>query len=136
MRDFARRTAEPGTTFFSAARLARPDALACGDVAMFTFVAPAPLVALATAMSAGLAIVAFDLPATAELCPNDESALLVRPAQPAPMAAAILRLIEEPDLADRLGCSARRRAAAFSPAGVRAHLEEFYTRCRRLAAVH
>jgi hypothetical protein len=42
---------------------------------------------------------------------DGQTGLLVEPGQPEPLAAALLRLLEQPELAARLGAAGRRRAA-------------------------
>jgi len=59
-------------------------------------------------LAAGLPIVAGDLPATRLVLRSGENALLAEPEDPAAMAAAISRLLSEPELAQRLGSQGRR----------------------------
>jgi glycosyltransferase involved in cell wall biosynthesis len=59
-------------------------------------------------MAAGLPIVASDLPAIREVLEHERNALLVHPDDPAALAAAIRRLLDHPELAERL------RARAFA----------------------
>ena len=63
---------------------------------------------LLEAASCGRPIVAADVPGSREIARDGESALLVRPRDPAALAAAILRLAEDPALRARLGASGRR----------------------------
>jgi lipopolysaccharide/colanic/teichoic acid biosynthesis glycosyltransferase/glycosyltransferase involved in cell wall biosynthesis len=60
------------------------------------------------AMRAGMAIVASRLPGIEELVEHEHSALLVKP-NPIALAEALLRLIQDPELQQRLGREARRR---------------------------
>ena len=53
-------------------------------------------------MAAGLPIVATDLPAIREVLRHDQNALLVPPGDAPAMAAALDRLLSEPELAERL----------------------------------
>jgi glycosyltransferase involved in cell wall biosynthesis len=65
-------------------------------------------------MAAGLPIVASDLPSTRQILRHDETALLVPPEDPQALAAAIRRLLDSPDLAQRLGAAAYQAARQFS----------------------
>ena len=66
--------------------------------------------ALLEAMAAGLAIVASDIPGNRLLLDEGRHALLVPVRASEPLAAAILRLLDDPALAARLGAAARCRA--------------------------
>lgn len=57
-------------------------------------------------MAAGLPIVASDLPALREVLRDGQNGLLVRPDDPAALAAALRRLLGEPALAERLRAAA------------------------------
>ncbi len=65
-------------------------------------------------MASGRALVASDLPSIREVVRPDEHALLVPPDDPATLAAAILRLAAEPDLAGRLAATAREYVEDFT----------------------
>lgn len=65
--------------------------------------------ALLEAMAHGLAIVATRVGAHGEAVTDGREALLIRPGDPAGLAAAIGRLLDEPALRARLGQAARRR---------------------------
>jgi L-malate glycosyltransferase len=62
------------------------------------------------AMATGLPVVATRVGGTPALIEDEVSGLLVPPADPQAMAKAILRLVETPDLAARLGTAARATA--------------------------
>jgi len=64
---------------------------------------------LMEAQSQGLACLATRLPAIAELVADGETGLLVPPADPAALAAALARLIAEPALRQRLGGAGEAR---------------------------
>ncbi len=63
--------------------------------------------ALLQAMASGLAVVATGVGGTPAVVTDGETGLLVAPGDPAELARAILRLVEEPALADRLRAAAR-----------------------------
>ena len=67
---------------------------------------------LLEAMATGCPIVASDLPANRELIRDGEEGLLVPPGDPGALAVAAVRLLEDGELAARLGAAAHRRAAA------------------------
>lgn len=59
-------------------------------------------------MASGRSIVATDLPSAAEILADGVNALLVPPSDPAALAAALRRLLDDPALAERLGAQAAR----------------------------
>jgi glycosyltransferase involved in cell wall biosynthesis len=74
---------------------------------------------LVEAMAAGLPIVAGDTPANRDVLCDGREGLLVPADDPGALCGAILRLLEQHDLAARLGAAAQQRAAAeFSLAAV------------------
>lgn len=66
-------------------------------------------VALRQAMAAGMPVVATDLPAVREAVTDGGTGLVVPPADPAALAAALGRLLDDPAAARRLGEAAARR---------------------------
>ncbi|MBV8777527.1 MAG: glycosyltransferase family 4 protein [Alphaproteobacteria bacterium] len=68
--------------------------------------------ALLEAAACGRPIVASDTPGCREVVAPDETGLLVPERNPAALAAAIRRLVEEPALRRRLGAAARAKAVA------------------------
>jgi glycosyltransferase involved in cell wall biosynthesis len=66
------------------------------------------------AMAAGRPIVASDLPSSREFLRHEHNALLVPPGDPVALAAAIRRLLDCPELAERLGRTAFAEAPRFS----------------------
>lgn len=65
-------------------------------------------------LASGRPLVASDLPSLREVLRPDEHALLVPPDDPEALAAAILRLAAEPDLARRLAATARDYVTDFA----------------------
>jgi glycosyltransferase involved in cell wall biosynthesis len=65
-------------------------------------------------MAAGRPIVASDLPSIREVLRDGDNALLVAPGDPHALAAAVTRLIEDRDLAQRLARTARADAGGFT----------------------
>jgi glycosyltransferase involved in cell wall biosynthesis len=62
------------------------------------------------AMASGRPLVATDIPGCREAVVHNETGLLVPPADPPALAAALKRLIDDPGLRARYGAAARRRA--------------------------
>jgi glycosyltransferase involved in cell wall biosynthesis len=65
-------------------------------------------------MASGGTILASDLPSTAEVVRDGESALLVPPGNVEALAAALRRLYDDPALRERLGAAARQLAPQYS----------------------
>jgi len=83
--------------------------------------------ALLDAMSHGNAIVATRVGGVPEAIYDDESGLLVPPADPAALAIALVRLVNEPDLRSRLGTNAQKAVAGdFSLERMVEQTEELY----------
>jgi glycosyltransferase involved in cell wall biosynthesis len=64
--------------------------------------------ALVEAMSAGLASVASDIPANRQLVQSENHGLLSPPGDASAIAAALIRLLDDPELRSRMGAEARR----------------------------
>jgi len=71
--------------------------------------------ALLEAMAAGLPVLAVDTPSSRDTLTDGREGLLVREGNCGAMSAAIGRLLDHPELAERLGAAARQRAAAHFP---------------------
>jgi phosphatidylinositol alpha-mannosyltransferase len=87
---------------------------------------------LAEAMAAGLPVVASDIPGYDEVITNEVDGLLVPPRDPAVVAAAAARVLDDPALAARLTGGGRDRVRSFDWPAVVARLEELYERAARL----
>lgn len=106
-----------------------PSYLAAGEV----FASPAVGqesfgIALVEAMAAGLPVVATDIPGYREVVSDGVEGLLVPPRDPEALAAGLVRVLKEPELAKRLGDAGRERARTFDWPVVVDRLEELYTR--------
>jgi phosphatidylinositol alpha-mannosyltransferase len=107
------------------------DAIASLRAAARVLVAPAVGqesfgIALAEAMAAGLPIVASDIVGYREVVRHGVEGLLVPPNDPVALAAALRRVLTEPELAASLGSAGRRRARAYSWDVVAPRLESIY----------
>ena len=88
------------------------DFLAAADVFVFPSHQEGMPLALLEAMEAALPIVATDIPGNRLLIRPDRDGLLVPVRSPAALSRAVLRLMEEPELARSLADSARARVEA------------------------
>ena len=100
------------------------DALAAADIAMFVRTDDCGSSAVAAAMTAGLPIAAFDTPDVIECA--GPAALPTEARTPRAAGQALLRLIEQPELARQLADHARSRAGDFSPQAVKPVLADIY----------
>ena len=85
-------------------------------------------IALVEAMAAGLPVVATDIPGYREVVSDGVEGLLVPPRDPEALAAAVVRILKEPELAKRLGEAGRERARTFDWPLVVDRVEELYLR--------
>lgn len=93
---------------FTGLRSDVPALLAAADVSVMPSLNEALSNVLLESMAAGTAIVATDVGGTSEAMANGVNGLLVNPAEPAMMAAAVERLLDDTTLARQLGAQARR----------------------------
>ncbi|HSL81674.1 MAG TPA: glycosyltransferase family 4 protein [Thermoanaerobaculia bacterium] len=99
-----------GTVRFLGNRSDVPEVLAAGDVFAFPSLYEGIGGAVIEAMALGLPVVCSDLPPLREVVDDGESALLVPPEDPPALAAALARILDDPELARRFG---RRGREAF-----------------------
>jgi phosphatidylinositol alpha-mannosyltransferase len=104
-----------------------PAVLAGADV----FVAPAVGqesfgLVLVEAMAAGVPVVASDIEGYREVCRPGIDGLLVRPGDPARLAAAVERVLTEPGMASLLAEAGRRRAGRYRWDAVATEVESAY----------
>jgi glycosyltransferase involved in cell wall biosynthesis len=86
--------------------------LAAADLFVLPSLTEALPTVLAEAMAAGRAVVATTVGGIPEMCHHGEAALLVPPADPEALAAAVCRLLANPRQAAAMGRSGRRLVAA------------------------
>ena len=97
---------------FTGAREDVPRLLAAADLFVLPSLTEALPTVLAEAMAAGLPIVATTVGGIPEMTRHGEAALLVPPADPGALAAAVCRLLSNPRQAAAMGRSGRRLVAA------------------------
>jgi phosphatidyl-myo-inositol alpha-mannosyltransferase len=92
-------------------------------------------IVLLEAMAAGAPIVCSDIHGYKGVVKRGEQALLVPPGEPKPLAEAILRLLADPALRERMGEAGRERVVQYGWDRVAARVEAYYGFViRRLAA--
>ena len=83
-------------------------------------------IVLVEAMAAGLPVVASDIPGYREVVRDDAEGILVPPSDPRRLADAVVRLLDEPDLARTMGAAGRARAHRYSWDRVAREVEAVY----------
>jgi glycosyltransferase involved in cell wall biosynthesis len=118
---------------FLGARTDVPEILASLDVLVHCPTAPEPLGrVLAEAMAVGRPVVAARSGGIPEVVEEGVTGFLVEPGDVAGFASAVVRLLEDPALRERLGSSGRRRAEARF--GVEAHVSAVLDAYRAVTA--
>ncbi|MBN1554918.1 MAG: glycosyltransferase family 4 protein [Phycisphaerae bacterium] len=127
VRFFANTTGFGHEALFTGDTYRREELLATADIAAFLYERDFGVTAVAEAMAAGCAILATTTPDVMELCENETTALLAAPGDPRSAAAAMLRLIEDSQLRERLARTAKTHAQEhFRRETVRETLERIY----------
>ncbi len=125
VRYFAGTTGYDAEVFFTENRFKTSDLLAAGDIACFLPVRDSGLWPVAAAMAAGTPLIATRTPDICCYARDGENALLVAPADPRAISAALLKLSEDPELREKLARAGRAFAEAhFSPDVARGRLAE------------
>ncbi len=83
-------------------------------------------IVLVEAMAAGLPVIATDIPGYREVVRSDIEGILVPPRDAGALAASLARLLDDADLAKRLGEAGRQRAQRYSWDRVAAEIEDIY----------
>jgi phosphatidylinositol alpha-mannosyltransferase len=83
-------------------------------------------IVLVEAMAAGLPVVASDIPGYREVVRDEIEGLLLPPRDPEALAGAVGRLLDDADLAKRLGEAGLQRAQRYSWDTVAGEIEEIY----------
>jgi len=84
--------------------------LAAADIFVLPSYHEALPMSVIEAMLAGLPVVASDLPGTRQQVEDGRTGILVPPREVQPLAAALMRLVRDPDLRDAMGQAGRTRA--------------------------
>jgi glycosyltransferase involved in cell wall biosynthesis len=116
-----------GSVRFMGTRIDAPEIMAASDVICQPTLYEGLPITVLDAMSLGLPVVASDVPGNAELLEDGESGLLVPVRNAAALAAALRRLLGQPELAERLGAAAQERVARrFSASAWIARIQAVY----------
>lgn len=127
VRFFAETTGFVNEVYFTGEEFTRDEIFAAAYGAMFFYKHDCGITALAQAMAAGLPILAAATPDIAEICTHEKTALLVKAGDPRTASAVLLRLLDDANLAARLGQAARDYAVEnFHPSKIRKKLCEIY----------
>jgi glycosyltransferase involved in cell wall biosynthesis len=97
------------------------------DVAVISSVSEAGPLVLGEAMALGRPVVATAAPGAGDVIEDGHTGLLVPPGDPAAMAGAILRVLGDPGLAERLGRGGREHAGEFCERRMAARFAELVT---------
>ena len=115
-----------GTVVFASPRHDAATVAAAFDVFALASLHEGLPIALLEAMALGSPVVVTNVGGIPEAVWHREDALVVPPGDPAALAAGILELVEDRDLAARLGEAARARAEAFDMRRTVARMEDVY----------
>jgi glycosyltransferase involved in cell wall biosynthesis len=106
-----------------------PELLAAADVFVLSSRSEGAPLSILEAMAAGLPVVASDVGGVGELVVDGETGLIVPPGDPARLAQALARMLEDGALRERLGAAGRARARErFDLAALRAAHLDLYER--------
>jgi len=83
-------------------------------------------IVLLEAMACALPVVASDITGYNEVVRHEENGLLCPPNDPAALAAALTRLLSQPDLRAKLGAAGLAKARALSWPGIAEQVEDYY----------
>jgi len=87
---------------------------------------------LPQAMATGLPIVATAIDGNAEAVSDGVNGILVPPANPSALSKAVIKLLNNPQLAKQLGQAGKKRAAEFSAEKMVDDIAALYTKLLRV----
>jgi glycosyltransferase involved in cell wall biosynthesis len=124
---FSETTGRDEEVFLTGDRFERADLLAAADLGVQFCERDCGTAALAGAMAAGLPLAAARTPDVTEIAPHEVGAVLAESCAPRHATASLLRILDDPDFAARLGKSAAQRASEhFNPERCRRRLDDIY----------
>ncbi len=107
-----------------------PELLSAFDIFILPSLYEGLPVSLVEAMASGLPIVTTDVDGNCEAIGENEAGLAVEPLDPPALARALIKLIEDPGLRERMGQAGRKRARAlFSVRSMVKQYEKLYSDC-------
>lgn len=107
-----------------------PELLSAFDIFILPSLFEGLPVSLVEAMAAGLPIVTTDVDGNCEAIGENEAGLAVESMDPPALARSLIKLIEDPDLRERMGQAGRKRARAlFSVRSMVKQYEKLYSDC-------
>src|SRR6185503_316726 len=109
----AQRLGIASRTLFTGHRDDVPDLLGAIDVFCISSIYEGTPLTLFEAMAAGKTIVSTSVDGCREVLAHETTGLLVPPRQPAPLAEALLRVVEDPAFARSLAQKAREASARY-----------------------
>lgn len=112
---------------FTGMRRDIPELLSCMDVFVFPAEREAFGLCLAEAMASGRPIVAADAAAVPEIVRDGVDGLLFPPGDEQALARSVLRLLDDPSLAETLATNAFQRSDYFTSSAMARNMEEVYT---------
>ena len=128
----ARELGIAGNVVFTGIRRDVPDLLRVSEFLVHPSLAEGIALAIYEGMAAGLAVVGTSVDGTPEVVTHERTGLLVPPKDVDALAAAMLRLLRDRELATRMGAAARELMAGdYSLSRATRRLEDYYRRLWR-----
>lgn len=126
LRDLVRRRGLTGAVVFAGSRDDVPDLLPAFDVFCLSSLHEGLSIALVEALAAGVPAVCTRVGGVPEVLRHDVEGLLVQPADPTALAAALASLAADPDRRARYAAAAVERSKAFDIGRAMTRVEEVY----------
>lgn len=126
LRALSRRLGIADNVVFAGKRADVPDLLSCMDIFAFPTLTESFGLCLIEAMASGRPVIATDDGSAPELIINDREGILIPPGDEKALAQAILRLMDDPELAKRLARAGLERSKEFTVETMVRRLESLY----------